>query len=230
MKKWTNCAMAAAAAAVVFNIAPVSAADVPTSEPSVTQAQSPWQIRVRALGVIPRDSGRINGVAGSGLDFSNSVTPELDITYYITNNIAAELILGTTYSTINGSGSLDGFGKVGKTWMLPPTLTLQYHFTDLGKFKPYIGAGVNYTFFFHEKGNRKAAGAGMVSDLRIDDTWGTALQVGFDYMLNQNWGINFDVKKLFLRTDYHARLDNAPISGRARLDPWLIGAGVTYRF
>ncbi|WP_425294116.1 OmpW/AlkL family protein [Mesorhizobium delmotii] len=184
---------------------------------------SPWQIRLRALGVITEDSGYVNAVPGSGLSYSNSVTPELDISYFFTDNVAAELILGTTYANITGQGSIGGLGNIGKVWLLPPTLTLQYHFTDFGAFEPYVGAGVNYTIFYHQE-------AGSADDLKVKNTFGTALQVGFDYKLDQHWGVNFDVKKLFLKPDFDVTVAGAKQTGKAELDPWLIGAGVTYRF
>lgn len=227
MKKLIGSSIVAIAAALSFS-GSASAADVQSAKPVVQEAQSPWQIRVRALGVVPRDKGHVNGVRGSDIDFSSTVIPELDITYYFTNNIAAELILGTTYSSLGGSGSLSGIGKIGKTWLLPPTLTLQYHFTNFGAFKPYIGGGVNYTIFYNEDGNDNKKN--RITGLDIDNEWGGAVQVGFDYMLDQHWGFNLDVKKLYLRPDFDAKLDGARISGKAKLDPWLIGAGVTYRF
>lgn len=236
MKKWIIGQIAAVTAALTCNILPASGADIlkpqgTVENPAIVkQAQSPWQIRLRALGVIPRDKGRINGEAGSDLEFSRTVIPELDISYYITDQLAAELILGTTYSSVNAAGSASALGKLGRTWLLPPTLTLQYHFTQLGNFKPYIGAGVNYTVFYKEKGNHRPQGGNRISSLNVDNTWGLALQVGADYMLNSHWGVNLDVKKLFLRPSFNASLDGAPVTGKARLDPWLIGAGVTYHF
>lgn len=222
---------ALAATAALLVLAPaVSAADaalftepVPEVATETVDALSPWQIRVRGLGVITHDSGSVDGVAGSDLSYSDSVTPELDISYYLTDNIAAELILGTTYANIDGEGSLSSLGKVGKTWVLPPTLTLQYHFTEFGAFKPYVGAGVNYTVFYSQKGD-------AASSLDVKNTFGTALQVGADYMVNDHWGVNFDVKKLFLTADFDATVNGLPVSGKAKLDPWLIGAGITYRF
>lgn len=217
-------------AATVLLSGVAQAADLTASDPAiaaqeaVASAHSPWQIRVRALGVIPNDKGSVRGVAGSDLQYSNSITPELDISYYFTDNIAAELILGTTSSKIGGAGTLAGV-NVGKAWLLPPTLTLQYHFTELGAFKPYIGAGVNYTFFYNESEK------GGFSNLKLDNKVGGALQVGFDYMINEHWGVNFDVKKIFLQTDWSANHTTlGPLSGKAKLDPWLVGAGVTYRF
>lgn len=206
----------------------VSAADItavapaPTAEEAIA-ASSPWMIRVRGLGVITHDSGSIDGTPGVGLAYSDTVIPELDISYFFTDNIAAELILGTTFSKINTTGAL-GEIDVGKTWLLPPTLTLQYHFTDFGAFKPYVGAGVNYSLFYNQ--SEKAG----FSNLDVKNDFGAALQVGFDYMVTKNWGVNFDVKKIFLETKWSADMGGVPISGKAKLDPWLIGAGVTYRF
>ncbi|PWL17108.1 hypothetical protein DKP76_13845 [Falsochrobactrum shanghaiense] len=217
-----------AATALTFAAPAAFAADAiiapaPTQIEAVPQALSPWQIRVRALGVIAENSGYVNGVPGSDLDYSKSITPELDITYYFTDNFAAELILGTTYANINGSGSIDSLGKVGKVWMLPPTLTAQYHFTNFGAFKPYIGAGVNYTIFYNQD-------AGSADHLKVKNTFGGALQIGFDYMIDEHWGVNFDVKKLFLEPKFDVTVAGQELTGKAKLNPWLIGTGITYRF
>lgn len=150
---------------------------------------------------------------------SNSVVPELDISYYFTKNIAAELILGVTPHTVTGAKGIIAGAQVGKSTLLPPTLTMQYHFTDFGAFQPYVGAGANYTFFLNTKD-------GAATNLKIKSAPGVALQAGFDYMLDANWGLNVDVKKLWLRPDVTA----TGLTGNLRIDPWLIGAGVTYRF
>ncbi|WP_192244009.1 OmpW/AlkL family protein [Mesorhizobium silamurunense] len=229
--KRTNVARGVTAAVVLLLIGQQAvAADLPEEVPcdpeevaSVTEWPSPWQIRLRGLGVITQDSGYVDTVPGSGLSYSNTVTPELDISYFFSNNVAAELILGTTYANIAGEGAIGGLGNIGKVWLLPPTLTLQYHFTDFGAFKPYVGAGVNYTVFYNQN-------TGSADALKVKNTFGTALQVGFDYMVDQHWGVNFDVKKLFLKPDFDVTVASAQLTGKAKLDPWLIGAGVTYRF
>ncbi len=212
--------LAGAAASLAADMAPVSEAPVAAD---TIAAKSPWQVRLRGLGVITRDSGFVDGIAGSDLSFSDTAIPEMDISYYFTDNIAAELILGTTSAKVYGEGSIAGLGEVGKTWLLPPTVTLQYHFTDFGAFKPYVGAGVNYSMFYHQKGTN-------ASSLDVKNTVGAALQVGVDYMINDHWGANVDVKKIFLRPDWEGTLGTTPISGKANLDPWLVGAGITYRF
>ena len=99
---------------------------------------------------------------------------------------------------------------------------LQYHFTNFGAFKPYLGVGVNYTVFFNEKAK------GGFTSFDLKDSFGLALQAGFDYMIDQHWGINFDVKKIFLEPK--VKVNNGLVSGKVKIDPWLIGAGVTYKF
>lgn len=218
----------AASLCSVMAAAPALAADAVVAPPAVqvaeplTPALSPWQIRVRALGVVTENSGYVNEVPGSGLEYSNTIVPELDISYYFTDNLAAELILGTTYANVNGKGAIDGM-DVGKVWLLPPTLTMQYHFTNFGAFKPYVGAGVNYSIFY----NQKSYDADY---LKVKNTFGAALQVGFDYMIDDHWGFNFDVKKLYLRPEFDVTVGGTQMSGKAKLDPWLIGTGITYRF
>jgi len=224
------------AAAFTMPAGSAAAADLSTpvyKAPVVEEAQSPWQIRLRALWVKPENGGSVNGVLGSDLSYSDSVIPELDITYYFTKNIAAELVLGTTRSTITGEGAIAGLGEVGKVWILPPTLTLQYHFTDFGPFKPYIGAGVNYTVFYNQSVENPLRPSLPLyfSNIDVNDAWGLALQAGFDWMFDKHWGINFDVKKIFLEPSFTlTTVGGARLTGGADLNPWLIGGGVTYRF
>ena len=132
--------------------------------------------------------------------------------------------LDQTDIAITGTGTLDGL-NIGKAWLLPPTLTLQYHFTEFGAFKPYVGAGVNYTFFFSQ-----SAAGGTVIDSHLKDAFAPAVQVGFDYMFDKHWGWNVDVKKLWLRPSWNGVAGGAALTGKVNLDPWLIGTGITYKF
>jgi outer membrane protein len=230
MFKMVKIAAAALVLATGFGAA-AQAADIPSRVRTPVAAPiatfNPWMVRVRGVYVMPNDGSRVYAggarVAGGKTDISNSIVPELDITYFFTPNFAAELILGTTPHTAKGAGTLAGLNKLGSVWLLPPTLTLQYHFTNFGAFKPYVGVGVNYTLFYGEKDNG-------LSRFRVSNTAGLALQVGFDYMFNQNWGINVDVKKLFLRPEAKGFLGAVPVKAKLDLDPWLIGVGVTYKF
>jgi outer membrane protein len=209
------------------------AADLPTAKATptfVAAAQSPWMIRVRALGVLPDASAKfnVNGVPlnGASVNITDTLVPELDITYFFPPNIAVELILGTTPHGVRGTGVLAN-QPIGRVWLLPPTLTLQYHFTNFGPFKPYVGAGVNYTVFYGEKSR------GIFTNFDVKNQFGFALQAGIDYMFDQHWGVNLDVKKLWLEPNAKATIPsagNALVTGKVKIDPWLVGVGITYRF
>ncbi|MBI4031520.1 MAG: OmpW family protein [Proteobacteria bacterium] len=185
--------------------------------PAAQAQDSPWQLRLRGIGVIPDDRSTVN--IGGDADVGDALTPEFDITYFITDKIGAELILATAEHQVDYTGNVN----LGDTMILPPTLTLQYHpMRKSGDFSPYFGAGLNYSIFYGE-----SAGTGF-TNLEIDGGLGYALQAGFDYWLGDHWGINADVKKVWL--DIDARLNNGTIRADVDLDPWIIGAGVSYRF
>jgi outer membrane protein len=192
-----------------------------------------WIVRLRAIVVAPNEkTGTVQpSFATSHTSVNDSVAPELDFTYMWTKHVGTELILATTKHHVSGRDALAPVGRLASTWVLPPTLTLQYHFTGLGAFKPYVGAGINYTDFFNQSAANTPVGGLAVTDLHISNQVGAAVQFGFDYMLDRHWGLNVDVKKLWLRPDYSATVNNTiPVTGRANIDPWLVGGGVTYKF
>lgn len=172
-----------------------------------------WMVRARAVHL---DSANKDSTPLNGLSINNKVIPELDISYFFTPNFAAELIL--TYPQkhklrLNGT-------KIGTLKHLPPTLLAQYHFTQLGAFKPYVGAGINYTRFSNV--DLDVRGVSIKKN-----SWGPAMQVGFDYALDKNWSINFDVKKVYIKTNVYAAGANL---GKFKVDPVLVGVGLGYRF
>ena len=177
---------------------------------------SRWEVRGRAIGVVPDESSHLS-IAGRAT-VSNDIVPEVDVTHYVTPNIGFELIAAVSKHTLQLNGSTD----LGTTVILPPTLTAQYHFMPDSAFNPYLGAGVNYSTFFNSDNK------GAYTKLEVSGGWGTALQAGFDYWLNDNWGVNLDVKKLFLNVD--AKVNYGAVRADVDLDPWIIGTGVSYRF
>ena len=143
--------------------------------------------------------------------------PEVDFSYYLTDNVSAELVL--TYPqkvdiTVNGSDA-------GSVTALPPTLLAQYHFgASDGAFVPYVGAGLNLTLF----GSRSVlAGGAHISKSSV----GVAAQVGADFALSGAWSMNVDLKYIGMTTDVYVGSTKA---GKLDLNPWVASIGIGYRF
>jgi outer membrane protein len=201
-----------AAMAAVASLAPIAAH-------AQAAAENPWMIRVRAVDLLFQNGQ--SGIAQTlDLKAQNQVIPEFDVSYFFTKNIAAELVLTYPQQVNINMGS----ANAGKITALPPSLLLQYHFTDLGAFKPYVGAGVNYTIF----GNRTNFPGLPGTAVSVDQSsLGFAGQVGMDYMFDKNWGLNVDVKYITMATNVTV---NGVNSGKLTLNPWTPGVGVTYKF
>lgn len=204
------------------NILAVSAAAVAlmAAVPAVQAQESPWLVRVRAVDL---DSANKENYGPATLTVNDKVIPEVDISYFFSPNLAAELIL--TYPqkhTFYADGT-----SIGTLKHLPPTLSLQYHFTDLGAFKPYVGAGVNFTRF--SSVNVALPGTPPTQLDVKRNSFGLALQAGVDYALDKNWSLNIDVKKVQIDTEIKVKATGAKAADFA-IDPLLIGVGVGYRF
>jgi outer membrane protein len=173
-----------------------------------------WLVRGRAVHL---DSANKDST-GLGLTIDNKTLPEVDISYFFTPNLAAELILTVPQKQTVNSTAVGG--DIGTFKHLPPTLTVQYHFTGLPGFRPYVGAGLNYTNISEVKILN-----GAVNLKR--NSYGFAAQIGVDVPLGGGWLLNVDVKKAQIGTKvYLSGVDK----GDFKVDPLLVGVGVGLRF
>jgi outer membrane protein len=179
--------------------------------------ESPWMVRVRATN-LNWDNGQTSTVQALDVNAKDKTIPELDITYFFSKNIAAELVLTYPQKVDLRAGS----AKIAEVKALPPTLLLQYHFTDFGPLKPYVGAGVNYTKFSSYKDQ-----SGGLNTSADKSSVGLAAQIGADYMLTKNWGINLDVKYINIKTEVYSAGTHV---GNLDLSPIATSVGVTYKF
>ena len=185
--------------------------------------QSPWLVRARVLGVVPDDDSSTITTIGGNATVDDSITGDLDISYFFSEHIAAELTLAVSDHDVEAVNTSAGDIDLGDVKLLPPTLTVQYHLLPGAKIRPYVGAGVNYTVFFDED-------AGAADDVDYDNAFGLALQAGVDIEIDAHWAINFDVKKIWLETDVSVDALGTTVTTDVDIDPWLFGAGVAYRF
>jgi len=173
-------------------------------------------VRARAIRVQP-DVSASGALSSLDAGVKAATVPELDFTYMFTDHVGVELILATTRHRVTS-----GIGSLGKVSVLPPTVTLQYHFNSSGRWRPYVGAGLNYTRFYD---NDLSAGGQPV---HIDrNSFGPALQLGMDIGIDDDWFFNVDVKKIWIRTDASQAGNDL---GRLKIDPWIVGAGIGRRF
>nr|WP_279633787.1 OmpW family outer membrane protein [Cupriavidus gilardii] len=209
------------AAMMAFSPLHATAADAvgtAADTPAGSQPEGNWMVRLRGTYLdVAQKSDPVGGVGPSDrIGVNNKWIPELDVTYFFTPHIAAELVL-----TIPQKHDvyLDG-NKIGTFKHLPPTLLLQYHLRPHATFRPYVGAGLNFTRIW---------GADIAGNTLSLDRWSIApaLQIGMDYRLTRNWYLNADIKKVWLSSDVKAA--GAKVS-EVKLDPWLFSVGVGYRF
>lgn len=163
-------------------------------------------------------------VPGADVRIPNSLTVAAEIGYFFTPNFAIGLAGGyPPLVKVEAKGSITGLGTLGKVDGGPMALTAQYHFTGLGRFQPYIGAGPSLMVVFKSHD-------GAVTDVKTDHALGFAGQVGFNYMLDNNWGVFVDLKKVYLRARTSGSLGGAPIRATVTLDPLVLHTGLTYKF
>lgn len=188
---------------------------------TATAQDGPWQVRVRAVSITPDESSTLS--IGGEARVDTAIMPEIDFTYFWSENFSTELILATTKHNVNARNTALGNLNLGDVWVLPPTLTFQYHVNPGGKVRPYLGAGVNYTIFYDDD-------PGDVGSIKYEDGFGFALQAGVDIDINNDagWFFNADVKRIWMNTD--VEINGGAVTADVDLNPWVFGVGFGKRF
>jgi outer membrane protein len=195
------------------------------SQPLVGKEANTFMIRLRAVGVIPLNSSSTVSAIGGNVSATAQAAPEVDLSYFLTDHIAFELIAASTRHNVSVRNSALGNVDVGSVWVLPPTLTVQYHFMPHSAFSPYIGAGINVSFFYATQPANPP-----VTHWSMSNNVGAAIQAGFDYNFSGHWFANFDVKQIFLNSTAKVDALGTTLTAKTSLNPLVIGAGIGYRF
>jgi len=195
-----------------------------------------WQVKLLGTAVLP--DGKITDVnkdlvglpANLQTEANDNYVPTVAIEYFFTPNISVETICCVTQHDVDGTTGLPGAELVSNAKIIPATLTLKYHI-DAGGVRPYIGAGPTYFLFFSDKPGAAAVGAGA-NGFKLDDQLGLALQAGVDIPLGgDGFALSLDAKRYFLETSAHWYAGATEvIATEHKLDPWVLSAGVGYRF
>lgn len=195
--------------------------------------QGDWLVRARAIMVAPQDEAGpiLPGVPTGTVTVDKAIVPELDFTYFLSDNIAAELILATSPHDISGAGAISALGEIADVMALPPTLTLQYHFAPNAKFRPYVGVGMNWTIFYSEDSTSALDTAlGGATGVSLDDSFSWAAQAGVDFDISERVFLNLDVKYIDIDTTATLTTGAAVNTVEVDIDPLVIGVGLGMRF
>ena len=202
-------------------------------------AAAQGDVQFKLLGTLVAPDGKIKDVeldaiglpAGSQAKANANVVPTVAIEYYLTDALSIETIAGVTQHDVDGRGALAGAELVSDARIVPATLTLKYHFGKEGGIRPYVGAGPSYFIFIDEKPGATTRTLGATRQ-KMNDTFGVALQAGVDVPVNdKGLSVTLDAKRYFLRPTARWFAGNTEVlRTRHRLDPWVISAGVGFRF
>jgi len=199
---------------------------------AMAQTANDWQVARKGDWIV---TGRITDVSSSAddsiftsggvdtglnVDVEHDIMPTLGFTYFLTDNVSVEAILGTTQHQIRAQGGMTDVA-VHETWVLPPVVTLQYRPMPEARVSPYVGAGINYMLFYNGEDKN-----GFTVDL--EDGFGYALQAGADVALTGPWTLNVDVKKVWFETE--ATVNGGTLTSDVNLDPWVVSVGIGRKF
>lgn len=206
--------------------ADLGAAPAPVADASI-EAFKNFQIKAGVTTIIWDDHN--NGIFAGATKLNGSahatdiVLPTLTLTYFFDKHWAAELFCCFAHARVKADGGLSGLGTVADTWAFPPILTAQYHFDRIGNIRPYVGAGVEYIHYFKSQADGGLAG----TNVKFRDSWGPAVQAGFDMELGSGWSLGFDAK--YVWEDTRITWSNG-VTTKHDLDPLLLTANIGYRF
>ncbi|MEY3293838.1 MAG: hypothetical protein RJB12_1609 [Pseudomonadota bacterium] len=219
-----NMTLAAAVAVMTLATGAATGASAQTANDWQVARKGDWIVTGRITDVSSGADDSIFTSAGvdTGLnvDVGNSTMPTLGFTYFLTDNISVEAILGATQHEIRAQGGATDVA-VHETWVLPPVVTLQYRPMPEARVSPYVGAGLNYMLFFEGQDRN-----GFTVDL--EDGFGYALQAGADVAITGPWTLNVDVKKVWFDTT--ATINGGALTSDVNLDPLVVSVGFGRKF
>jgi outer membrane protein len=189
-----------------------------------------WILRLRAINVDPNESSDEIGATGSEVAVDSATTLEVDVTYMFSNNFGVEVIAATTKHDLSATGGDLNGASLGSVKVLPPTAVLQWHPFPGGLLDFYVGAGINYTYFYSYDLSDDLAGLG-VTDINFSNSFGLAGDIGLSVNLGKSFHINGDIKYIQIQTDADIKVGSDTLDKvKTDINPWVFGLGVGFRF
>lgn len=182
-------------------------------------ADDAWFVRAGVHSVDPKsNNGRLAGgtlQASIGSDFR----PTLAVGRFLNDRWALELLAALPFDhevRLNGT-------KAADFKHLPPTLSLQYYLGEAGGFRPFIGAGLNYTWTFDQRETGPIAG----TRLKIGNSVGAAAQAGFVTEITDTLHLVGEVR--WVDIDASVSVNSTRV-GTVEVDPLVYGLSLGWRF
>jgi outer membrane protein len=192
------------------------------AEPSGGLTAGTLLLRGRVVGIFPENVSSVT-VIGGHINVSNSVTPEIDLSYFLTDHIALEGEAGITRNSLTAEDTAIGTVSVGKVWGAPIVAVVQYHLLPHARWNPYAGVGVSFLPYF----DAQPAG-GLSQQLSVRSEVGAVFQGGIDLQISDRWYGNLDIKKLIVSS--YASVNDGEITATGQISPLIVGLGIGYRF
>ncbi len=196
----------------------VTTALLTAAAPALAQSKGDMLLGLGLAGIIPTDS--FSTTLAGPMRVDDNVRPSLTFEYFIADNIGIEVLAAWPFEH---DAQLFGAGDVVETKHLPPTISLQYYFTNSSTITPFVGVGVNYTHFWDERGTGALAGV----PVSLDDSWGIAAHAGLDFAISDKSALRTDIR--WIDIDTSATVGGVPI-GSISIDPIVVGASYIMKF
>jgi outer membrane protein len=208
------------------------AADLPSSKdvapPPIFVDDTHFYARLGLAGIFYNGSATLTlggpTFPGASATIPDNITALVEFGYFMTPNLSVQLTAGyPPTATLNGAGTINTLGTLGKVTYAPAVLSLNYHFKNFGPIEPYLGIGGAYAIIFSNTD-------GVVKNLNVDPNVGFVVQGGVDYFLNRNWSVYVDAKHIFLKVNATGTALGAPVTAVVTVDPTIVSGGVTYHW
>jgi outer membrane protein len=162
------------------------------------------QVNVVKIGITEyttkAQSSGVTGIGvppGANVTTGDATTVILSYERMVVPNVGVELVVGIPPTIkANATGSVAFLGNdVLSAKFLSPVLFVNYHFFAPGAtWRPYVGAGLNYTKFIDIKST-------LASNVQMGYSTGWAAQVGLDHALNKQWSVFASVAALKVKSN-----------------------------
>jgi len=221
MRKFSSLTLSALAAAVML-----------AAPAAMAQQAGEFTVGVGAHVVSPKSkNGTLNsgaqtalGVTSNQIEVNSDTKPTLTFEYFIADNLGIEVLAALPFEHTAGvSGDPTRYIS---TKVLPPTVSVQYHF-DLGAIKPFAGVGVNYTTFLSSTyGPVDTSGGTHTYSLK--DSVGAAVHLGTDIALNDQTSLRLDARWIDISSDL--KVSGLGKVAKVELDPIVVGFAFVHKF